>query len=107
VLRASDNFTPLNGSLVKSGEKIQQILPCIKTDARGLRRCRGTRRVREDWKIEAAFVRLIASTATIPRIAHLKMMTNFADTITDHFESHALAWDAERRNGGWKRQALA
>jgi ubiquinone/menaquinone biosynthesis C-methylase UbiE len=28
-------------------------------------------------------------------------MDNFADRITDHYERHALAWDADRRNSGW------
>jgi cyclopropane fatty-acyl-phospholipid synthase-like methyltransferase len=28
-------------------------------------------------------------------------MTDLADTIIDHYEKHALAWEADRRNSGW------
>src|SRR5262249_43323997 len=28
-------------------------------------------------------------------------MSNLADLITDHYERHALAWDADRRAAGW------
>jgi hypothetical protein len=28
-------------------------------------------------------------------------MTNLADIIVAHYEKHALAWEADRRNSGW------